>query len=153
LDCLGLWTEDWGASTLQVNPTSALINCVANAKVEGSNPASSIIPLQQAGMARDDMARDDMARDDMARDDMARAGSKASVACNKASLSFTIEQDSADDKNMTGLQAVRGKKTKVAKAKAKYADQDEEDRELAMQFLGAAGKSQATVLVNVDITK
>ncbi|KAL0046515.1 hypothetical protein WJX82_002614 [Trebouxia sp. C0006] len=36
-------------------------------------------------------------------------------------------------------QAVRGKKTKVAKAKAKYADQDEEDRELAMQFLGAAG--------------
>ena len=143
MDCLGLWTEDWGASTLQVNPTSALINCVANAKVEGSNPASSIIPLQQAGMARDDMARDDMAR----------AGSKASVACNKASLSFTIEQDSADDKNMTGLQAVRGKKTKVAKAKAKYADQDEEDRELAMQFLGAAGKSQATVLVNVDITK
>ncbi|KAL0022374.1 hypothetical protein WJX77_005710 [Trebouxia sp. C0004] len=36
-------------------------------------------------------------------------------------------------------QAVRGKKTKFAKAKAKYADQDEEDRELAMQFLGAAG--------------
>jgi hypothetical protein len=51
---------------------------------------------------------------------------------------------------MTGLQAVRGKKTKVAKAKAKYADQDEEDRELAMQFLGAAGKSQATALVYVD---
>lgn len=51
---------------------------------------------------------------------------------------------------MSGLQAVRGKKTKVAKAKAKYADQDEEDRELTMQFLGAAGKSQATVLVKVN---
>ena len=38
------------------------------------------------------------------------------------------------------LQTVRGKKTKAAKAKAKYADQDEEDRELAMQFLGSAGK-------------
>ena len=36
-------------------------------------------------------------------------------------------------------QVVRGKKTKAAKAKAKYADQDEEDRELAMQFLGSAG--------------
>lgn len=36
---------------------------------------------------------------------------------------------------------MRGKKTKAAKAKAKYADQDEEDRELAMQFLASAGKS------------
>ena len=66
------------------------------------------------------------------------------------SINQSIKQDSADDENMSGLQAVRGKKTKVAKAKAKYADQDEEDRELTMQFLGAAGKSQATVLVNVN---
>ena len=92
-----------------------------------------------------------MARDDLARDDMARGGSKASVAFNKVSLLFTSKQDSADDKNMTGLQAVRGKKTKVAKAKAKYANQDEEDRELAMQFLGAAGKSRATLLVNLEL--
>ena len=35
---------------------------------------------------------------------------------------------------------MRGKKTKAAKAKAKYADQDEEDKQLAMQFLGSAGK-------------
>ena len=44
------------------------------------------------------------------------------------------------------LQPVRGKKTKAAKAKAKYADQDEEDRELAMQFLGSAGKLTAPLL-------
>jgi len=44
---------DWGASTLQANPTSAPIT-------------PSIIPLHQACMARDDMARDDMAKDDMA---------------------------------------------------------------------------------------
>ena len=62
---------DWGASTLQANPTSAPIT-------------PSVIPLHQACMARDDMARDDMAR----------AGSKASVACNKTSLLFTIKQDS-----------------------------------------------------------
>ena len=39
------------------------------------------------------------------------------------------------------FQAVRGKKTKAAKAKAKYADQDEEDRQLAMQLLASAGRS------------
>lgn len=44
------------------------------------------------------------------------------------------------------LQPVRGKKTKAAKAKAKYADQDEEDRELAMQFLGSAGKLTTPLL-------
>lgn len=44
------------------------------------------------------------------------------------------------------VQPVRGKKTKAAKAKAKYADQDEEDRELAMQFLASAGKLNTTVL-------
>ena len=135
MDSLGLCTQDWGASTLQANPKPAPIT-------------PSITALQQAGMARDDVARDDMARDDVARNDMARAGSKALVAGNKTSLSFTTKQDSTE--NMTGLQAVRGKKTKAAKAKAKYADQDEEDRELAMQFFGAAGKSQATVLVNVN---
>lgn len=74
-----------------------------------------------------------------------RGGSKASVTCNKGSLSCINKQDSNADEDVTGLQAVRGKKTKVAKAKAKYADQDEEDRELAMQFLGAAGESQAFV--------
>jgi len=74
-----------------------------------------------------------------------RGGSKASVTCNKGSLSCVNKQDSNADEDVTGLQAVRGKKTKVAKAKAKYADQDEEDRELAMQFLGAAGESQAFV--------
>ena len=47
------------------------------------------------------------------------------------------------------LQPVRGKKTKAAKAKAKYADQDEEDRELAMQFLGSAGNLTALVLCSV----
>lgn len=47
------------------------------------------------------------------------------------------------------LQPVRGKKTKAAKAKAKYADQDEEDRELAMQFLGSAGKLTALMLCSV----
>lgn len=40
---------------------------------------------------------------------------------------------------MMSVQAVRGKKTKAAKAKAKYADQDEEDRQLAMQLLASAG--------------
>ena len=38
-------------------------------------------------------------------------------------------------------QPVRGKKTKAAKAKTKYGDQDEEDRELAMQFLASAGNA------------
>ena len=37
------------------------------------------------------------------------------------------------------FQVVRGKKTKAAKAKVKYAGQDEEDRVLAMQFLASAG--------------
>lgn len=37
------------------------------------------------------------------------------------------------------VQPVRGKKTKAAKAKAKYGDQDEEDRQLAMQLLASAG--------------
>lgn len=36
-------------------------------------------------------------------------------------------------------QAARGKKTKAAKAKAKYGNQDEEDRQLAMEFLASAG--------------
>ena len=43
------------------------------------------------------------------------------------------------------FQAVRGKKTKAAKAKAKYADQDEEDRQLAMQLLASAGRSSFRV--------
>lgn len=43
------------------------------------------------------------------------------------------------------FQAVRGKKTKAAKAKAKYADQDEEDRQLAMQLLASAGRSSFSI--------
>lgn len=49
----------------------------------------------------------------------------------------------ADDGMHEWLQPVRGKKTKAAKAKAKYADQDEEDKQLAMQFLASAGKQAA----------
>jgi hypothetical protein len=37
--------------------------------------------------------------------------------------------------------APRGKAAKLKRAKAKYADQDEEDRALAMEFLGAGGAS------------
>ena len=37
------------------------------------------------------------------------------------------------------LQAQRGKAGKLKKAKAKYADQDEDDRELAMAALASAG--------------
>ena len=37
----------------------------------------------------------------------------------------------------------RGKAAKLKRAKAKYADQDDEDRELAMAFLGAGGKKGA----------
>ena len=37
--------------------------------------------------------------------------------------------------------APRGKAAKLKRAKAKYADQDEEDRALAMEFLGASGGS------------
>lgn len=33
----------------------------------------------------------------------------------------------------------RGKRAKARKAKEKYADQDEEDRQLAMQFLASSG--------------
>ena len=42
------------------------------------------------------------------------------------------------------MQAVRGKKTKAAKAKAKYGNQDEEDRQLAMEFLASAGLCSAS---------
>ena len=49
----------------------------------------------------------------------------------------------------TLLQVVRGKKTKAAKAKAKYADQDEEDRELAMQFLASAGAHSLSLLLSL----
>ena len=45
------------------------------------------------------------------------------------------------------LQVVRGKKTKAAKAKAKYAGQDAEDRELAMQFLASAGAPSPLLLL------
>ena len=40
-----------------------------------------------------------------------------------------------------GLQQplARGKKAKARRAKEKYADQDEEDRELALQVLASAG--------------
>lgn len=34
----------------------------------------------------------------------------------------------------------RGKRAKARRAKEKYADQDEEDRELALQVLGSAGR-------------
>ena len=37
----------------------------------------------------------------------------------------------------------RGKRSKARRAKDKYADQDEEDRELAMQLLASSGVCQA----------
>lgn len=42
----------------------------------------------------------------------------------------------------TPLPAARGKRSKNKKAQRKYADQDEEDRELAMQLLGSASGQQ-----------
>ncbi len=39
--------------------------------------------------------------------------------------------------------AVRGKKGKAKKAQAKYANQDEEDRQLVLQLLNPAGTAAA----------
>lgn len=51
------------------------------------------------------------------------------------------ESDSGKTKQPVAQQIVtkRGKKLKLKKIKEKYGDQDEEDRELMMQFLGSAG--------------
>ena len=42
----------------------------------------------------------------------------------------------------------RGKRAKARRAKEKYADQDEEDRDLALQVLGSAGGCQAASFVS-----
>ncbi|KAK9837244.1 hypothetical protein WJX81_001363 [Elliptochloris bilobata] len=75
--------------------------------------------------------------------DSAQADAAAVDAARVAERERRAAKAQAQEAASAAAAAARGKRSKVKKAREKYGDQDEEDRELLLDFLGSAGGSKS----------